>query len=133
MKRKTTQRTALEQVFLEEDHPLTIEQILACGRRTVETLNQATVYRTIKLLLDQGAIRQIHHPGLGTLYERADKAHHHHFYCRVCRRVYDLPGCMLDKQQAAPAGYVVEDHEYFLTGVCPACRQGAEARPVIHE
>lgn len=127
MKRKTSQRTALEQVFLEEDNPLTIEQILESGRRSVESLNQATVYRTIKLLLEKGTIRQIYHPSLGALYERADKDHHHHFYCRVCRRVYDVPGCVLDKQQAAPAGYVVEDHEYFLTGVCSACREKPEA------
>lgn len=127
MKRKTSQRTALEQVFLEEDNPLTIEQILESGRRSVESLNQATVYRTIKLLLEKGTIRQIYHPSLGALYERADKDHHHHFYCRVCRRVYDVPGCVLDKQQAAPAGYVVEDHEYFLTGVCSACGEKPEA------
>lgn len=127
MKRKTSQRTALEQVFLEEDNPLTIEQILESGRRSVESLNQATVYRTIKLLLEKGTIRQIYHPSLGTLYERTDKAHHHHFYCRICRRVYDVPGCVLDKLQAAPAGYVVEDHEYFLAGVCSACRQQPDA------
>ena len=51
MKRKTSQRAAIEQVFLPTDRPLGIEEILETGRMAVESLNQATVYRNVKLLL----------------------------------------------------------------------------------
>ena len=87
----------------------------------VESLNQATVYRNVKLLLENGWLKQVCHPSLGTLYERTGKGHHHHFHCRVCNRVYDLPGCALNEREAAPSGFLVEDHECFLFGVCPAC------------
>lgn len=121
MQRKTSQRTAIEQVFLDEDRPLGIDEILRRGRVQVESLNQATVYRNLKLLLDQGWLKQINHPAMGTLYERTGKAHHHHFHCRGCNRVFELPGCSLDQEAAAPEGFVVEDHEIFLFGTCPAC------------
>mgnify|MGYP000498966358 CR=1 FL=1 len=137
MKRKTSQRAAIEQVFCQLDRPLGIEEILETGRMAVESLNQATVYRNVKLLLENGWLKQVCHPSLGTLYERTGKGHHHHFHCRVCNRVYDLPGCALRKageqdglllpgcalneREAAPSGFLVEDHECFLFGVCPAC------------
>ena len=53
MKRKTSQRAAIEQVFCQLDRPLGIEEILETGRMAVESLNQATVYRNVKLLLEK--------------------------------------------------------------------------------
>lgn len=123
MKRRTTQRAAIEQVFCQQDRPLGVEEILENGRQTVESLNLATVYRNVKLLLENGWLRQVYHPTLGTLYERTGKGHHHHFQCRICNRVFDLPGCPLNGQNIAPEGFVVEDHECFLFGVCPECRK----------
>lgn len=121
MKRKTTQRAAIEQVFQTEDRPLGIEEILRYGRTLVESLNQATVYRNLKLLVDSGRLRQVNHPVLGTLYELTGKGHHHHFHCHGCNRVFELPGCALNEQEAAPKGFIVEEHEIFLFGVCPSC------------
>ena len=121
MKRKTTQRSAIEQVINEENRPLGVEEILARGRVMVDSLNLATVYRTLKLLVEKGYITQISHPLLGTLYERTGKGHHHHFHCHGCNRVYELPGCALNEQEAAPQGFTVEGHEIFLFGTCPSC------------
>ena len=121
MKRKTSQRAAIEQVFQAEERPLGIEEILQHGRAMVESLNQATVYRNLKLLVDQGWLQQINHPAMGTLYERTGKGHHHHFHCHDCNRVFELPGCTLNQQAAAPEGFIVEAHEIFLFGVCPSC------------
>ena len=121
MKRKTSQRAAIEQVFCQLDRPLGIEEILETGRMAVESLNQATVYRNVKLLLENGWLKQVCHPSLGTLYERTGTGHPQQYHCRVCNRVYDLPGCALNEREAAPSGFLVEDHECFLFGVCPAC------------
>ena len=121
MKRKTSQRAALENVFDKEDRPLCVEEILKTGREMVCTLNQATVYRNLKAMVEKGALIQISHPVLGTLYERTGKEHHHHFHCRICDRVFELPGCGLDSKKAAPRGYITEGHEIFLSGICPSC------------
>ncbi len=121
MKRKTSQRTAIEQVFYQMEKPLGVDEILLKGREMVESLNQATVYRNLKLLVERGWLKQVNHPLLGTLWERAGKGHHHHFYCHVCNNVYDLPGCALNQEEAVPAGFIVEDHEIYLSGTCSAC------------
>lgn len=91
------------------------------GREMVATLNQATVCRNLKILMENGWLTQINHPSLGTLYERTGKELHHHFYCHVRKRIYELPGCPLSKGEIAPAGFIVEHHEVFLSGTCPSC------------
>ncbi|MFA6009194.1 MAG: transcriptional repressor [Desulfobacteraceae bacterium] len=121
MTRQTSQRSAIEQVIQDSDRPMGIDEILSKGKEIVESLNQATVYRNVKLLLDCGTVRQILHPTQGTLYETAEKDHHHHFHCHGCNKVYDVPGCALKEDGIAPKGFVVEDHEVFLYGKCPEC------------
>ncbi len=121
MKRQTAQRWAIEQVFTQHDRLLSILEILAYGNRIVPSLNQATVYRNIKQLVAAGQIKQVNHPGLGTLYERAHKSHHHHFHCNGCNRVMDLPGCVLKDGHIVPDGFILESHDVFLSGLCDQC------------
>lgn len=123
MRRNTTQQKAIKDVFNHHDRPLVVDEILTYGREYVESLNQATVYRNLKKLVEDGWLRKIAHPSLGAIYERTDKGHHHHFHCRECNRAFELPGCALNEDEAAPAGFIVEEHEVFLFGICPSCAQ----------
>lgn len=100
---------------------MAVAEILKLAQALVESLNQATVYRNLKLLVESQWLKQINHPVLGTLYERTGTGHHHHFHCRICDRVFELPGCALNEKGAAPAGFVTEDHDIFLFGVCASC------------
>jgi len=123
MNRKTNQRNAIQEVFLNTDRPLAISEILDAGRRAVESLNQATVYRNLKLLVQNGWLRKINTPELGTLYEIAGKEHHHHFQCRSCDRLFEISGCALNELSSTPPGFVTEGHEVYLFGLCANCRE----------
>lgn len=121
MKRKTNQRSAIQEVFQTIDRPLRIHEILEAGRRSVGSLNQATVYRNLKLLVQSGWLVKVRTPELGTLYEKAGKEHHHHFQCRSCERIYEISGCAFNEHSATPPGFVTESHEVYLFGICPEC------------
>jgi Fur family ferric uptake transcriptional regulator len=123
MRRKTNQRNAIQEVFQQKDQPMGVSEILQIGRQSVQSLNQATVYRNLKLLVAKGWLRTISTPELGMLYERAGKEHHHHFQCRLCDHLFELPGCALNDEQPIPPGFVVERHEVFLFGICSSCRE----------
>lgn len=128
MKRKTNQRAAIQEVFRDNDRPLSVDEVLQAGRKSVETLNQATVYRNLKTLAEEGWLKKINTPELGTLYEIAGKEHHHHFQCRSCDRVFEVEGCSFDARRslcALPPGFVTESHEIFLFGICASCRLSA--------
>ena len=120
-RRSTTQRTAIENVFKQHERPLGVDEVLKYGRGLVASLNQATVYRNLKILVDDGWLKRVLHPTRGALYERTGTGHHHHFHCRQCNRAFELPGCALNEEYTAPDGFIVEDHEIFLFGVCPSC------------
>ena len=121
MGRKTAQKDAIKKAFLQKNRPLRVDDILRIGRKTVNSLNQATVYRNLKLLVESGWLRMVRHPDLGAFYERTGKEHHHHFHCHACNRLFDIPGCTLDDKQSIPPGFVTERHEVFLFGTCSSC------------
>jgi Fur family ferric uptake transcriptional regulator len=121
MRRKTLQRDAIKEAFTQINQPLRVDEILEIGRKKVESLNLATVYRNLKLLVESGWLRMIHHPDLGAFYERTGKGHHHHFHCHACNRLFEIPGCALNEKESVPPGFFTERHEVFLFGVCSSC------------
>lgn len=119
--RKTRQKAAIREVFLAMDRPLGPQEVLEHAGSRTEGLGIATVYRNIKTLVEEGWLVAVELPGEPALYEVAGKAHHHHFHCEACQKVFDLPGCPISVKLALPAGYVTTRHEVVLYGRCPAC------------
>lgn len=121
MERSTRQRRAIQAVFLEADRPLSPREVLALARRQVPSLGLATVYRTLKGLVEEGFLTPVALPGEPPRYERAGREHHHHFLCRHCGRVYELWGCALAMEEVLPPGFQAETHEVTVYGRCPEC------------
>ncbi|HEU0120783.1 MAG TPA: transcriptional repressor, partial [Bryobacteraceae bacterium] len=84
-------------------------------------LGIATVYRNIKMLLEEGWLTAVELPGEVTHYELAGKEHHHHFHCRACGKVFELNACLPNVQKLAPQGFAVTGHELLLYGACRDC------------
>jgi len=123
MIRSTAQRRAIRQVFEEAGRPLSPQEILDGSRDDVPRIGIATVYRTIKGLVEEGWLEPVQVPGEAPRYEIAGKPHHHHFHCRNCGKVFDVTGCSPALKSMAPRGYQTEGHELTFFGRCPACRK----------
>ncbi|MET0381809.1 MAG: transcriptional repressor [Burkholderiaceae bacterium] len=128
MERSTRQNTAIRQVIAQAGRPLSPAEVLGQARRHVPALGLATVYRNLKALVDEGAIQAVTLPGETPRYEIAQRGHHHHFRCDVCRRVFDVHACPGDLAGLAPPGFAVERHEITLYGKCGGCRPRAAAK-----
>jgi Fur family ferric uptake transcriptional regulator len=120
--RQTRQRDAILNVLAEANGPLSVPEIFALSKKIIP-LGIATVYRTVKLLLDAKEIQSVILPSGETRYEAADLGHHDHFQCRKCLHVFDLSVCPLHLASGTiiPGGFIVEDHEMTLYGTCPEC------------
>ncbi len=121
MERSTRQRRAIREVFLEAGRPLSPQEVLGLARSKVPSLGLATVYRTLKGLLEEGFLVPVHLPGEPPRYEAAGRGHHHHFLCRACGRVYELPGCPPGLEGNLPPGFRAWGHEVTVYGLCPSC------------
>jgi Fur family ferric uptake transcriptional regulator len=120
MERKTRQRESILAVLLRAGRPLSAREVLGAAERAAPGLGIATVYRTVKALLQEGRLQVVELPGEAPRYEPSGKEHHDHFRCRKCARVYEVDHCPVVAAQL-PAGFVLEGHAAVLTGVCAAC------------
>jgi Fur family ferric uptake transcriptional regulator len=122
LERDTKQRKAIRQSIEDAARPLSPQEILDAAQESVPGLGMATVYRSIKSLVDEGWLRTVELPGRPPTYEVAGKDHHHHFHCRKCGKVFEVEGCPGNLKKLAPPGFVVEEHEVVLYGLCDRCR-----------
>jgi len=120
--RNTPQRAAILEAFEQTERPLQAEEVLSYAKRDVDSLSIATVYRTLRSLVDEGSVVPVEIPGEATRYEIAGKGHHHHFVCRDCERTFELEGCVKGLSNLTPRGFDTEDHHITLFGRCKDCR-----------
>ncbi len=108
--------------------PLTITQILTAD----DTLPQSSVYRSLAVLEDAGAVIRIATGDDFARYELAEHltGHHHHLICSTCGDIADfsLDGAVetiLDQallQAAGHAGFDVDTHRLDILGSCTSCK-----------
>ncbi len=128
MNRITAQREAIRRSLQEAGRPLSAVEVLELAQRDVPGLGVATVYRTIKNLIEEGTLIAVPLPGSSDRYEHRDAAehHHHHFICNDCGRAFDVPGCTMPLQDLAPPGFFVSGHDVVLYGRCEGCNRGSD-------
>jgi Fur family transcriptional regulator, ferric uptake regulator len=124
--RDTRQRRAIREVFERAARPLSTDEVLESAQAAIAGLGIATVYRSIRSLVDDGFLDVVDVPGRVPLYELAGKAHHHHFLCTECERVYELDGCTTEVKGGLPRGFKATGHDVTIYGICQAC--GREQR-----
>ena len=120
MERSTKQRAAIREALQGADRPLLATEVLDMAQKSVPSLGIATVYRTLKALIEQESLQVVELPGENPRFEFAH-GHHHHFCCKACGRVYDIHACPGDFGKMVPPGFQVSDHEVTLYGRCADC------------
>lgn len=127
MERSTKQRAAIRDALKAADRPLLASEVLTLAKQAVPSLGIATVYRTLKALVEQESLQVVELPGENPRFEFTH-GHHHHFCCKACGRVYDVHACPGDFSQLVPPGFEVSDHELTLYGRCDQC-ENDQSRP----
>ena len=125
VRRNTDQRRTIRDVFSEANRPLSTEEVLTAAQASQPHLGVATVYRTIKLLLEDNWLTTVKLPGQPPRYEMAGKPHHHHFCCNYCGRVFEVPGSDAGLAAIVPDGFKLEGHALVLYGQCAPCMRVA--------
>lgn len=128
MERQTRQRQAIEAAIRKAGRPLLPAEIVSLAQESTPSVNIATVYRGVKALTEAGVVRAVELPGEAIRYEAADLAHHHHFRCDDCERVFDIPGCAHGLETEVPKGFEVRAHQVVLFGRCDQCGDRARHR-----
>ena len=115
-----SRRRVLDAVLAQPAH-FTVDDVL----RSTRNVGRATVFRTMKLLLDLNLVCRILLDDGAMHYRVSTRGHHHHLVCIDCGRVEDFSQCdvrALTRDLAEATGYEIERHWLEVYGRCHACR-----------
>jgi len=120
--RVTPPRRAVLAAILQQQGHFSVDVLLHRCRGA----GRATVFRTIQLLTELGAVCRVLLDD-GSLHYRLSQRtqHHHHLVCTGCGRVQDLDDCSVSdlvRELAGSSGYEIEGHWLEFYGHCATCR-----------
>lgn len=128
--RATAQRRAIYSVFADAGADaanvhLSAEEVFDQARVQLPELSRATVYNALGELVEVGLLGLVEGPGPRRF--DANVAAHHHFRCRDCLSLHDVP---LDNVEVTlrERGFQVQSAHVLLEGLCPECA-AADASP----
>ena len=87
------------------------------------TVSQATVYRNLKRLSEEGRIRRIEIPGGPDRFDHLPHEHYH-VKCEKCGKVFDVDMDYITdlKEKIKDShGFRITGHNIIFTGTCPEC------------
>jgi len=127
--RLTTGRRAVVEAVLAGEDLFSVADV----HRHVSRIGRATVFRTMKLLVDLDLVCRVQLED-GSLRYRLRVAledHHHHLVCTGCGSVEDFSDCdvgVMSETVADRTKYEIQGHRLELYGLCPACRVAGAGR-----
>ena len=121
----TQQRELIVDQFLRSKDHISIDELLTHVRRRNPKIGYATVYRTMKLLVEAGVAVQRRFGEGQTRFEVAGE-HHDHLICTECGLILEFEDEQIERLQEEIAtrlgGFVVTRHRHELYGACPKAR-----------
>jgi Fur family ferric uptake transcriptional regulator len=123
----------VEELLQGSEECFTAEEIHARLRATGRRIGLATVYRSVNLLSETGAIQRIDAGDGKARYEAAERDptdHHHHLICRSCHRVLKYAQFSeeelelmnrTERRLSERFGFRITGHRIYFEGVCPDC------------
>jgi len=128
----TVQREAIVEQFLKTPDHVSIDELLAKVRRRHHRVGYATVYRTLKLLVDSGLAIERQFGDGQARYEVAG-AHHDHLICARCGHILEFEDEEIERLQEKIAqrlgGFTVIRHRHELYALCPKARGTGDGCP----
>lgn len=119
--RPSVQRTAVMEYLMNyKTHP-TVDEIYLALSPSIPTLSKTTVYNTLNLFLEKGAVQMLTIDEKNARYD-ADVSRHGHFYCRSCGSVHDIFQMKPEMYQVPEnLPFKVESVEISYHGLCGNC------------
>ncbi len=126
--RLTRQRQILLDLIDKTGEHLDVERLYQLAREQDPKLNRVTVYRTLKLLKEEGLVDELdlmHQAGEQHFYETRQKQEHAHIICLTCGKVEEYfgePLKTLRREIESTFGFQIVLTRTEVGGYCPHCQ-----------
>ncbi|ADC88897.1 ferric uptake regulator, Fur family [Thermocrinis albus DSM 14484] len=124
----TKERTELVDKIARYGNHFEIEELVRwISSQDKRVASRSTIYRTVRLLQEFGAIREVIKLGNRTIYEFvAGKPHHEHLVCVKCGTVFEFYKEEIEEIQdkvCEEFDFKPLHHRLEIFGVCSKCRE----------
>jgi Fe2+ or Zn2+ uptake regulation protein len=122
--RMTPQRMAILHVLHHSGEHLSPVEVYQRASKDLPGLTEATVYRTLEFLAENG-LAHLARTHSGHLVYEITKQEHHHLVCRKCGAEIQIDHTLLEKvfdRLEASSGYRFIDSHVTFFGLCPECQ-----------
>ena len=118
----TPQRLAVARAFTKLNHP-TAEEIFRFLEKEHPYIGLATVYRTLKLFVKTGLVKELSFPNIGTRYD-INLEPHVNVVCVKCGAIEDVENREINRiiRHFANNGYEIVDFRFEVSVYCNDCR-----------
>ena len=124
--RLTAPRRALAALIASRAGHFTADDLLDESRRRRLGVTRATIFRSLDVLADLGAVERLDLPSGEHAFVACEPAHHHHVVCSSCGRSTGVDDHGIERIAEAigrETGYRFDAHRLELFGLCPSCRK----------
>lgn len=120
--RATRPRLAVLSALEEPGGHRTADELLEALRRRAAPLPRSTLYAVLAALVARGLVA-VADVGAGRAVFEVTDDRHHHFVCRRCGRVLDVPCLAPGPPCLVPElpGAEVDEAQVIFRGLCPGC------------
>ena len=130
MQRNTLQRQIILSALQKLNNHPPVEEVYAEIQIEYPSISKTTVYRNLRLLAENGAIREVSLPGALERYDaRID--HHYHFKCKNCGNIFDIDMEYLsgiNDTVQKKYDFQVDEHDVVFRGICAKCGKSGANR-----
>lgn len=123
-RRNTIQKDLVLKTVQELKRHLTADEVYEFIKKEHPTIGRGTVYRNLKILVEDGAIRKVEVPDGSDRFDFTLKDHYH-VKCVKCGDIFDVDMEQLPDLKAKirdTHGMEFLGYDIFFKGICPACR-----------
>ena len=123
--RLTAPRREVATLIADQPGHFVAADLVARARERHLGIGRATVFRTLDVLSEVGAVERIDLPSGEHAYLACEPAHHHHVVCSRCGHSRDIDDAGLRRvvsDVARRTGFRIDDHRLEFFGLCPDCQ-----------
>lgn len=120
----TPQRILIYKKLKEANRHFTAEDIYEMIKDEIPSISISTIYRTLKYFEDKGLIFSMpaaREYGL-TIFDSNDELHHH-FICKVCGNIWDIPAEEIRTEVKGKIPGTSENLSVVIKGICNRCKK----------
>jgi Fur family transcriptional regulator, ferric uptake regulator len=107
------------------------DELVADLREAGRQVSRATVYRTLRLLVEAGLLRELRLTNRTAYEHDFGYPSHDHMHCTECNRIIEFRNDEIRRLREAIStehGFRASAHRFVITGICPSCSRARSPR-----